>query len=294
MSTQFATREANSKRKPLIQVQHHHAHLAACLAENGWSGESKAIGVTFDGTGLGNDKAIWGGEFLVGNYRTFGRACQLEYMPLPGGDAAIRNPGRIALAYLHALGIAWDDRLNLVKLYPDADQDILRQQLDNKINTFPTSSMGRLFDAVSAIVTARQTVTYEGQAAVEFEAIADPTAKGIYLYENAVNQIRLKPLFTQIMSDVLANTPASTISARFHNTLASMVLDVCQYIRKLSGIKEVALSGGVWQNMLLLEKSTTALEAAGFTVYQHRILPPNDGCISYGQAVIAGSLLQQS
>lgn len=294
LSSQYASTQASQKRKPLIQVQHHHAHLAACLAENGWSGEGKAIGITFDGTGLGNDKAIWGGEFLVGNYRTFGRACQLEYMPLPGGDTVIRNPGKIALAYLQSMGLPWDDRLELVKSYPTVERDILHQQVENKINTVSTSSMGRLFDAVSALVMTRQSVTYEGQAAIEFEAIADPSAKGIYLYESATNQIKLKPLFTQIIADILSKTPPGVISARFHNTMVSILVDVCQNIRRIAGIKEVALSGGVWQNMFLLEKSVEGLTKSGFTVYQHHILPPNDGCISYGQAVIAGSLLQQS
>lgn len=292
ISTQYAQTQANRKKKPLIRVQHHHAHLAACLAENGWLKDSSVIGLSFDGTGLGTDNAIWGGEFLIGNYKQYARAFILEYMPLPGGDSAIRNPGRIALAYLHALGLPWDAGLPTMKSLPVNEQDILRKQLDFKLNTISTSSMGRLFDAAAALAGVRQQVSYEGQAAIEFEALADPTIEDAYPFDLSGNLIKLAPLFTGLVNDTLANKSISTISAKFHNTITAMVVDVCQIVQKKYAINEVAVSGGVWQNMYLLRKVTTLLESNGFTVYTHKLLPPNDGCISYGQAVIAGVSLK--
>lgn len=292
ISTQFAQDQASRMKKPLIKVQHHHAHLAACLAENGWNKDTKVIGLSFDGTGLGTDHAIWGGEFLIGNYRQYSRAYILEYMPLPGGDTAIRNPGKIALAYLHALDVVWNQNLPPVKGMPLAEQEILLKQLKMNINTIQTSSMGRLFDAVAALAGVKQQVSYEGQAAIELEALADPTVKDAYTIEITGNIIKFESLFHGIIKDVLSAKNVSIISAKFHNAIINLVVDICQTIKKKYGITEVALSGGVWQNMILFQNIVSLLESDGFTVYTHKLLPPNDGCISYGQAVIAGVALK--
>jgi hydrogenase maturation protein HypF len=292
LSTQYAQSRAAVESKPLIQVQHHHAHLAACLAENGWQGDGKVIGLSYDGTGLGNDNAIWGGEVLVGDYKSYSRAYHLEYLPLPGGDSAIRHPGKIALAYLCALGLPWDDQLASVKSMSRTELTILESQVGQKINTVSTSSMGRLFDAAAALAGVRQTVTYEGQAAIEFEAMADPSVQDQYLYEIASDEIKLAPLFIGLLDDIRQQKSLPVISAKFHNTIAALSVDVCYRVRTEQGIHVVALSGGVWQNLRLFEKVISRLEAGGFTVLRHHLLPPNDGCISFGQAVIAGSGLQ--
>lgn len=292
LSSQYMTELANRHQKPLIQVQHHHAHLAACLADNQWNESPEgrtAIGLIFDGTGLGTDEAIWGGEFLVGNYHDFTRAYHLEYVPLPGGDAAIKRPWEIALAYLHTLGFDWEEIISILGHRLPSEATQLKSILDHRIHLTDTSSMGRLFDAVSFLAGGPGVITYEGQAAIEFEAQADLSAHGSYSYQVEEDLIRVRPLFAEILKDIQSGISPGVISVRFHNTIAKVAVEICERIRNDLGIREVALSGGVWQNMVLLKKTTTALQDAGFVVLSHHQLPANDGCISYGQAVIAAN-----
>jgi hydrogenase maturation protein HypF len=289
LSTKYALRlEADDG--VLQPVQHHHAHIAAVMAENGLPGDRPVIGVAFDGTGYGTDGAIWGGEVLVADYTTARRAAHLKYVPLPGGDEAIRRPYRTALAHLWAAGVDWEPGLPPVDAASDLERSVLRQQLEWEVNTVPTSSVGRLFDAVSALAGVRQRVNYEAQAAIELEMRVDPdieTAYAFNLGDDGV--IDPAPLIRAVVDDVRAGVSASTIAARFHNGLAEVVVDVCRWQREETGIDAVALSGGVFQNVTLLGLVVPRLRDAGFTVYTHRQVPPNDGGIALGQAVVAAA-----
>ncbi|MEP7359288.1 MAG: carbamoyltransferase HypF, partial [Anaerolineales bacterium] len=289
LSTRWARRQTGGK---LVAIQHHHAHIAAVLADNGLDGSAPVIGLAFDGTGYGLDGAIWGGEFLIADYNGFRRAAQLEYLPLPGGDAATRKPWRIALGYAAALGLDLRDLPFLRAVEPRA-AEIVRRQIAGGINTPPTSSMGRLFDAVAALANVRLEVDYEGQAAIELEALAQsaPSETGAYSYRleevGGVVLIRLAELLKAVRDDVARGEPAGLVSARFHRTVAAFSLEVCRRLRAQTGLASVALSGGVWQNVTLLRLACQGLRAAGFTVYTHQHVPPNDGGLALGQAAIA-------
>lgn len=285
----LATRYARglADRLPLVVVQHHHAHIAACMAENGLTGDRPVIGVAFDGTGYGADGAIWGGEFLIADYASFRRAAHLRYIPLPGGDAAIRRPYRVALAHLWAAGVPWDEGLPPVAAAPPAERAVLERQLARGLNTVPTSSMGRLFDAVAALAGVRQEVNYEAQAAIELEMQVDGRVEEAYTF-GVGPEIDPAPVIRAVVADVRDGVPIGVVAARFHNGVAAMVRDVCLRLRDETGLNEVALSGGVFQNVTLLERTVVLLQEAGFTVYVHRLVPPNDAGISLGQAIIAG------
>ena len=287
LATRYALERSARENLPAIGVQHHHAHVAACMAEHGLDGSQPVIGLAFDGTGYGEDGAIWGGEVLIADYKTYQRKYHLEYFPLPGGDAAIKKPTRTALALLWSIGLEWDERLAPVVEFCAEDQVTLRTQLEKRINTPMTSSMGRLFDAAAALAGGRQQVNYEGQAAIEFEALADPAEAGQYPFELDQDQVRVRTAVEALIQDVLKGVPPSQISTKFHNGLAQAVLEMCHTIRVETGIDEVALSGGVWQNITLLRRTLSLLEVDGFRVYLHREVPPNDGGLSLGQAVIA-------
>jgi hydrogenase maturation protein HypF len=290
----YATsRYAAATGLPLIGVQHHHAHIVACLADNGATGP--VIGVAFDGTGYGPDGAIWGGEFLITDCKDFRRVAHLEYLPLPGGDAAIRQPYRIALAYLFAL-FGTVPALPFLKQVPHAEQQVILRMIARGVNTPMTSSCGRLFDAVAAIIGLRGEVTYEAQAAIELEAVSctgedDDT---IYPFTIEENQVRLGPLLARIVTDVQAGVSPGAIGRRFHRTLVEIIRTVCTRVREREGLTTVALSGGCWQNRLLLAATVNWLQEAGFTVYVHRQVPTNDGGISLGQAVVAATRLAAS
>jgi hydrogenase maturation protein HypF len=289
LATRYALERAGRDSLQAVGVQHHHAHIAACLAENNWNGDRPVIGVALDGTGYGTDGAIWGGEFLLADYRGFERAAHLAYMPLPGGDAATRHPYRIALSYLQQAGIPWGDDLAPVKAASPIEQTAICRQIEAGINTFPTSSTGRLFDAVASICDVRQDVNYEGQAAIEFEALADKFEEEHYAFEIGSDHVKIDGVIRAVAADARSGVPTSLISARFHNGLAQLVLDVCEKFRRERGLTEVALSGGVWQNVTLLQKTLDRLRAAGFVVYAHRLVPPNDGGLALGQAIIAAA-----
>ncbi|MBL8101949.1 MAG: carbamoyltransferase HypF, partial [Anaerolineales bacterium] len=268
----------------------HHAHIAACMAEHGLN--EPVIGVSFDGTGYGEDGAIWGGEFLVGDYKSFQRAAHLEYFPLPGGDAAIRKPARTALALLWSLGLEWDEQLDSVAEFSAKDLVVLNTQLERKINTPLTSSMGRLFDAAAALAGVRQKVNYEGQAAIEFEALADPAEAGMYSFGVESGLVGVRGVVEALVKDAAAGIPIQKISARFHNGLAEGVREMVAKINAETGIRLVVLSGGVWQNITLLGRTLSLLRKDGFEVYIHREVPTNDGGLSLGQAAIAAARLR--
>ncbi len=279
----------------LVPVQHHHAHIVSCMVDN--NVETPVIGVALDGTGYGSDGRIWGGEFLVADYKGFQRMGHLEYLPLPGGAAAIKKPYRTALGYL--LKLLGENSLNhklaFLKQIDAVEIELIKRQIQTGLNSPLASSMGRLFDAVSALIGIRSEIDYEGQAAVELEMAAyddcDKVSNKGYPYsmteDDGINIIRLKELLSAIVEDLYRGVSKATISSRFHNTVANMISDMCQLIAQRAGINQVALSGGVFQNRLLLRKVVPLLESAGFSMLTHKQVPCNDGGISLGQAVIA-------
>jgi hydrogenase maturation protein HypF len=292
MSTRYALERSGRQGLPAIGVQHHHAHIAACMADNGLSGDRPVIGVSFDGTGYGEDGAIWGGEFLVADYAAYQRPFHLAYFPLPGGDAAIRRPARIALALLWSLDMDWDEVLPPATELCFEDRQALRIQLEHKLNTVQTSSLGRLFDAVAALAGVRQKVNYEAQAAIELEAAIDPGEAGTYPFGIEAGIVDTRPALQALIGDIHKGVSVPRLSARFHNGVAEMVRKVCGEIRRQTGLQEVALSGGVWQNMALLGRTVRGLQADGFKIYLHHQVPANDGGIALGQALVAAYRLQ--
>ncbi|MEJ2350764.1 MAG: carbamoyltransferase HypF [Anaerolineales bacterium] len=292
LSTRYGLTRAEREGLPAVGVQHHHAHIAACMAENEVEGNKPVIGVAFDGTGYGDDGAIWGGEILLSDYAQYQRVYHLAYVPLPGGDKAIREPWRMALAWLEHAGLEWAEDLPPVRQDP-LELSVLRHQLQSGLNAPPTSSMGRLFDAISALAGVRQQVNYEAQAAIELEALADPDEVGVYPLEISDEVIDPTPLIQAAVMDLRRGLPVGKIAARFHNGLAGMVLQVCQRLRAHFGVTEVVLSGGVWQNMTLLTRAEALLGRAGFAVYVHRQVPANDGGLALGQAMIADRIVKE-
>ena len=308
----------------LVGVQHHHAHIASCLADNGFDGP--VIGVAFDGTGYGTDGTIWGGEFLIADLAQFRRVGHLAQVPMPGGAAAIRQPWRMAAAYLDELAagtrpigpaspigsatptVANLEVARLAVARRNADRwDSVVAMARRRVNAPLTSSAGRLFDAVAAILGVRDEITYEGQAAIELEQLADPGETRTYQARIETAPIDIVPiesgpveadepflvrgadLVAAAVDDLALGVPAELIAARFHNGVAALIVDGCELLRDQHGLTTVALSGGVFQNLLLLGRTVTRLEAHGFTVLTHSRVPCNDGGISLGQAVIAAA-----
>jgi len=292
LSTRYALQRAEQEGLPTIGIQHHHAHIAACMVEHELDGSQPVIGLSFDGTGYGEDGAIWGGEILIADYQSYERAFHLDYFPLPGGDAAIKKPARTALALLWSLELDWDDRLAPVAEFCVEDRATLRTQLERNINTPMTSSMGRLFDAAAALAGVRQSVNYEAQAAIEFEALADTAGDGIYLFEWEQDKVRVRSVVEALIADVLSGISIPIISAKFHNGVAQLALEICQQLRSTRGIEQVALSGGVWQNITLIRRTLSLLQRDGFAVYIHLQVPTNDGGLSLGQAAIAAARMK--
>ncbi len=279
----LSTKYALDQDLPLTGVQHHHAHIASCMADNQWY--APVIGVAFDGTGYGTDGTLWGGEFLVADLAGFERHGHLAPVPLPGGATAIREPWRMAAAYgaTADLDVA---RRNAATW--DAVVTLARRGTASP----PTSSMGRLFDAVAAVLGVRDRVTYEGQAAVELEQRADPRERGGYpvrLSDGTPFTVAGTDLVAAATADLRAGVGVPVIAARFHNAVAALVVAGALRVRETTGLTTVALSGGVFQNLLLLERAVTGLETAGLTVLIHHRVPPNDGGISLGQAAIASA-----
>ncbi|MBA7622481.1 Carbamoyltransferase HypF [subsurface metagenome] len=292
LATKYALELGAKEGLKLIPVQHHHAHIVSCLVEN--NVKEPVIGVAFDGTGYGSDGTIWGGEFLVADWKDFKRVGHLEYMPLVGGAAAIKKPYRMALSYLYTL-LGEDYELDSLPLkgLKSAEAEIIKQQLKRKINSPLTSSAGRFFDAVSALVGVRGEIDYEAQAAIELEMLAADAIDKVEAYpfsidgEEGIEVVRLRELLSGLVQDVRNKISAPIISLKFHHTMAQITAEMCRLVSKDTGIKRVALSGGVFQNRLLLKLTTAALQKEGFDVLTHRLVPPNDGGISLGQVVVA-------
>ncbi|MBU2535105.1 MAG: carbamoyltransferase HypF [Chloroflexi bacterium] len=292
LSTKYALKYATEKGLKTIGVQHHHAHIVGCLVENGFDGQ--VIGVAFDGVGYGTDGNLWGGEFLVCDWGNFERVAHLEYVPMPGGAAAIHKPYRMALGYIYALlGPETPlDSLPIMSELSAHEVDIVKTQLERRLNSPLTSGAGRLFDAVSALAGVRGQVDYEAQAAIELEMIAPDDVIRFEPYPFTIEDdkpavIKLPELVSAVVNDVRSGIEPGVVSARFHLTVARIILETCRLISQKSSLITVALSGGVFQNRLLLNLAVDALEREGFNVLTHGLVPCNDGGISLGQAVIA-------
>jgi hydrogenase maturation protein HypF len=284
LSTKYALELADLE---LVGVQHHHAHIASCLADNGAAGP--VLGVAFDGTGYGSDGTLWGGEFLLADLAGFQRMAHLVPVPLPGGAAAIRQPWRMAAAYLGA--DAPDELIQRNAQHWDA----VRAMVSRQVNAPLTSSAGRLFDAVAAVLGIRDAINYEGQAAIELEQRADLTEHGTYpaaVTEGPTLQLHGVDLVRAAVNDLRAGVAAETIATRFHHGVADAIVRVCLMLRDSTGVGVAALSGGVFQNVLLLERTVAGLERTGFRVLTHSRVPPNDAGISLGQVAIAAASLR--
>ncbi len=290
MSSRFA-QTLPIERK--IAVQHHHAHIASCMAENHLQGE--VIGVAFDGTGYGTDGQIWGGEFLVADFGGFKRQAHFRYVPLPGGDAAVRQPWRMALSYLRDRYGANIPRVAFLKSIPEKQIALVDAMLARGINTIKTSSCGRLFDAVASLIGLRHEVNFEGQAAIELEAIAMDGVNEEYpfrLDEGDSVEIDFRATIEAIVQDLDHAKTRPYISSCFHNTVARATVEMCRWIREDTKLNRVCLSGGTFQNHYLLDRAVNWLREADFEVFFLSTVPANDGGISLGQAVIANELLR--
>lgn len=291
-SGRWARDTAAARGLPLARVQHHHAHVAAVMAEHGLGADARVVGVAFDGTGYGDDGTVWGGEVLVAGYDGFERAAHLSAVPLPGGDSAVQRPYRMALAHLAAAGVGWDDDLPCVAACPPDERAVLAHQVRTGLACVPTSSAGRLFDAVASLTGLRHEVTFEAQAATALEAAAvrapadDPVAYPLPLRAGAPAVLDCGPLVRAVVADVRAGVPADVVAARFHRGLAAGVVAAARAVAAASGLSTVALSGGVFCNAVLLPLTTRGLTEAGFTVLRHRRVPPNDGGLALGQAAV--------
>ncbi len=291
LSTGWARRFAADRGMPLVTVQHHEAHVASLLAEHGRP-LGRTIGVCFDGTGYGHDGTIWGGEFFAVSDGTFRRAAHLATFPLPGGDASIRHPWRTALALLHAVGGEWDGRLAPVRAATDAERRVLGHQLAKNINCVATSSMGRLFDAVAALAGVKQSITYEAEAAMHLEALAAGAMDDGGAYAFAIDdaepwRVGWQPVVQSVAADALAGVPPYAIAWRFHVAVARMIAEVCTQLRASGAGETVGLTGGVFQNAVLVQMAIDELHHAGFEVLVHQRVPANDGGLALGQAVLA-------
>ncbi|MQY26337.1 Carbamoyltransferase HypF [Nocardia sp. RB56] len=317
-STSWAHEHAADR--PVVPVQHHHAHVAAVMGEHGVDPETTVIGFAFDGTGFGSDGAIWGGEVLAVRYKGYRRAAHLRYVPLAGGDASVRRPYRMALAHLYAAGIDWDEGIASVRACPPAERRMLAQQLITGVGCVPTSSMGRLFDAVSSLAGVRHVADFEAQAAIELEGLSRATDPGAVRYHFAVHrgsdhgpgsghgsnrlppfeshrdgdcsddptaEIDPSPVLAAVVSDAARGVPVTVIGARFHEAVAQLILGLATEFATEG--TSVALSGGVFQNTLLLTRTRKLLTDNGFRVLCHRRLPPNDGGVAFGQLLVAGA-----
>ena len=299
LSTQWAGEWARERGLGLIAVQHHHAHLAGCMAEHGLEGP--VIGLALDGTGYGSDGRIWGGEALICRMESFERFAHLEYVPMPGGEAAIREPWRMAMGHLHAAGFDVESGA-MLGLFGSAEGEtrVLRQMIERGVNTPLTSSLGRLFDAAAAVVLGRRVVDYEAQAAIELEGLAvdEPDEPG-YRMEIAGGdwarrepvRISAAPLWRELIGELRAGVSKARIAGRFHAGVAAGFVRAAELARSATGLSQVALSGGCMHNRRLARLLRAGLEMEGFQVFQHRNVSPGDGGLSYGQAVVAAATL---
>ena len=293
------------------KIQHHEAHVASCVADNGIKG--KVIGVAFDGTGFGRDGNVWGGEFFIGDIggfknrqpkdwvpEAFKRVAHLKYVPMPGGEAAIREPWRMAFSYLYSI---YGNRQSkdwvpeMLRQSKGWGPEVLGQMIDKKINSPLTSSMGRLFDGVSSLIGVCDFAGYEGEAAIRLEKMilvqgsmfkVQGRYEFKYIDENGVIIIDWAPVIKGIVKDLKKDISKSEVSLKFHNAICGMVKEVCVILRKKYKINKVCMSGGVFQNKYLVRHAKPMLEKAGFDVYSHKKIPTHDGGIALGQAMLAG------
>jgi len=306
LSTKYALRTTNDERRT-TKIQHHEAHVASCIADNRIKG--RVIGIAFDGTGFGRDRNIWGGEFFIGSVRGFKRVGHLKYIPMPGGEACVREPWRMAFSYLY--GIYGSDMRLLRRLrrlamterkWPRNDRqgacrnDVLGQMIDKKINSPLTSSVGRLFDGVSSLIGVCDFAGYEGEAAVKLERTILTTShkpqatskyKFKYIDENGVVIIDWGPVIKDVVKDLKDKVRNPEISSKFHIAICEMIKDVCVILRKKYRINKVCMSGGVFQNRYISSHIKPMLEKEGFEVYAHKKVPAHDGGIALGQAILA-------
>jgi len=300
----LSSRWARSQRTwSVVEVQHHHAHVASVMAEHGLDPLGEVIGFAFDGTGYGDDATIWGGEILQASAIGYRRVGHLAPVPLPGGDAAVREPWRAALAHLRAAGLAWEADLAPVRQATEAGLGVLARQMETGLACVPTTSMGRLFDAVASLLGLRQQVTYEAQAAIELEHAAAEQLSGPSLARaelwrglpelafaaSAQGTYDAAPVVVGLVGAARSGVPVGACAAAFHLAVADMVRDGAVASRRRSGCSTVVLSGGVWQNVLLAGLVRSALVEEGFDVRAHRLVPPNDGGLALGQAFVAAS-----
>ncbi len=304
LTSKWAREQAQRNNMPLTQVQHHHAHVASVLGENGLFGP--VCGIAFDGTGFGPDGNIWGGEVLLANQQAYERFANFAYVPMPGGAAAVRNPLRMAYGVLYEFDLLEHAGAAEALAALGEQADVCGQMIERSLNTPYTSSVGRLFDAASALLGVCTQPTYEGQPAIELEAamgsvpaalpvtdaydidvVKNTATETSTALDTSVLLFDAAPAFTALLDDKAAGVPAATIARRFHDAFVNAIVMAAQLVQSLYGITTVALSGGVFLNRYLIEHATTALQNAGFTVALNRDLPPSDGCISYGQAVVA-------
>jgi hydrogenase maturation protein HypF len=281
-----------------IGVQHHFAHIVSCMAEHGL--ESTVIGVAFDGSGYGEDGTVWGSEFLMADLDSYKRAAHFRAVPMAGGDIAVSKPYRMALSFIYSM--FKDDYFELAqKFFPGikiGEIGMIKAQIGAKINSPETTSCGRLFDAVSALIGLKREVSYEGEAAAVLEAAAAKPKTDSVVYPAPIIHtkkgliIDTKPLLKRVIQDVLDKENPSLIALRFHRSVANIIVNTCSILRKAAGINEAALSGGVFQNKLLLRLTVDELENQAFKFYFNENVPINDGGIALGQAV-AGSLIYQ-
>jgi len=283
-STRFAKEYAKRyKINDIRYIQHHHAHIASCMLDNGIKG--KVIGVSFDGTGFGTDGNIWGGEIFLAGFKKFDRLFHLDYVAMPGGEVAIREPWRMALSYLHK---TYDGGLSKVKIpflkrIDKNDSKVLLQMIDSGINSNLTSSMGRFFDGVSSLVGIRQRIKFEAEAAIELERIAHLECKERY----KTSKYKIEDIVKALVKDLKKAEDPSVISAKFHNTVAYMVKDISTRMSKKYGVKKIVLSGGVFQNKYLVRRLKELFEGSDLLVYFHSSFQTTDASICLGQLAIA-------
>ncbi len=292
LSTKFALEQ---KDMELIGVQHHHAHIASCMAEHGV--DQTVIGLSLDGTGYGLDGKIWGGEVLICNLNGFERVGHFDYVPMPGGTAAIKEPWRMAISYLyHTYNQQFMELdIDFLRWLNEGEIRAILKMIEKGVNSPLTSSLGRLFDGIAALIGLRQIVKYEGQAAMELEMVIEENGDSCYPYEISEDDSKWilihEPIIKGVVGDARNGLSQGKISAKFHNTLLHMLSEICLRVREQKGLNTVALSGGVFQNAFLLEGLTKRLNDKDFKVYTHSKVPTNDGGISLGQAVIANARL---
>jgi hydrogenase maturation protein HypF len=288
LSTEYAEIIENELHIPLFKIQHHHAHITSCMAEH--KIDEDVIGISLDGTGLGSDGNIWGGEFMIADLKGFRRFTHFDYVPMPGGEKAIDEPWRMAFSYIYKyFGDNFD--YGSVPLFNSIENKkllLVKEMIVKKMNSPMTSGAGRLFDAVSAILGLCPAATFDSEAPMRLESVIDSEQNDFYPFRAAKTIV-----FADTIKEILEDLPRqkiSVISAKFHNTIAEVILEVSRQIRKETSLNKVILSGGVFQNKYLLEKSVYLLNRNRFNVFTNHLVPANDGGISLGQLVIASKI----